>query len=367
MLYKSAVPFVWIGLIWFVVFIWLLLNSLKSSFIKFVWLNLAVVVLTLTAYESYLAFAVQRPSFVGPREKHTETNEFLGYKPINNHRHTATKMLGDQIVYEATYTHDEHGLRESPPCDGENAVGDVLFFGGSFTYGMGVNDNQTMPFQVGLMTERQFCIHNFGLQGYGPHQMLSALEHGIVARVVPDDGKIKVGIYLAITDHLSRAAGRSTWDQHGPRYLMAPSGEVRFSGNFDDNTGFSKSLARHLRKSFTYNRIAEARTGAREMDLELFLGIVNASRKTFESLYEKTDFHVIFWDNPQIELSQKTAGYLKGKMQHLHLITEIIPDIHQNKELYRISEHDGHPSAHTHGLIAEYVVSNILAENSDKR
>lgn len=51
---------------------------------------------------------------------------------------------------------------------------------------MEVNDNETAAYQVGEMSSGNYRIFNFGFKGYGPHQMLSAIEHSLVEDIVLD-------------------------------------------------------------------------------------------------------------------------------------------------------------------------------------
>jgi hypothetical protein len=55
-------------------------------------------------------------------------------------------------------------------------------FGCSFTFREGVEDREAMPYLVGELSK--YIVYNFGFHGYGAHQMLSALEYGIVDRIV---------------------------------------------------------------------------------------------------------------------------------------------------------------------------------------
>ena len=51
-------------------------------------------------------------------------------------------------------------------------------------FGAGLNDTEAMPYQVGLKTNGEYRIYNFGVNAYGPHHMLSALEHGFVENII---------------------------------------------------------------------------------------------------------------------------------------------------------------------------------------
>ena len=66
--------------------------------------------------------------------------------------------------------------------------------------------SETMPYQVGLRTDGQYATYNFAVHGYGTHQMLAAIENGMVASRVKED--VRYVIYQAIyPEHLYRLAG----------------------------------------------------------------------------------------------------------------------------------------------------------------
>ena len=113
------------------------------------------------------------------------------------------KFLDDEPIFDVVYTTNEAGLRASPPS--AEARESILFFGGSFTFGTGVNDDETMPHRGGVATKGKYRVFNFGYAGYGPHQMLAAIEGGLVDEIVIEPPKYV--IYQAIPHHVERAAG----------------------------------------------------------------------------------------------------------------------------------------------------------------
>ncbi len=117
------------------------------------------------------------------------------------------------LIYRATYHVDAHGYRVTPPS---GATPEIHFYGDSFMFGEGVQDAETMPWQVARQLGRM--TRNYGLHGYGPHQMLRSLENDLAGR--SGAGRPDAVVYVAILDHIDRAAGRSGWDQSGPFYQV---------------------------------------------------------------------------------------------------------------------------------------------------
>ena len=248
----------------------------------------------------------------------------------------------------------------SPPPIAEENGDCILFFGGSFTFGEGVPDEQTMPYQVGLKTHRQYQVYNFGFHGYGPHHMLAALEHNIVEEAIQCAPRYV--IYQAIVAHAARVAGRAFWDRHGPRYVFEE-GRVVFRGRFSDASLFSNDVYDQFRKSAIFQRVMRKKAEEVEpQDIQLFGASVAAARDYVEKHYPDSVFHVILWDWPGEERSAAMLEALRQKNITVHPMSTILPDRENNTLRYQLSPSDTHPNPLAHERIAEYVVRHITVE-----
>jgi len=147
----------------------------------------------------------------------------LGYSPVPGARVRAVRRAGDRTIYDVLYTIDADGHRLT---HGDPAGPDVLFFGCSFTFGEGLVDADALPEQLSAALGRRAHVVNLGFHGYGPHQMLRALEIGRVR--VPAGAHV---IYQGLSDHVRRAAGKAPWDTYGPLYEVDGDG-IRYAGRF---------------------------------------------------------------------------------------------------------------------------------------
>jgi len=58
----------------------------------------------------------------------------------------------------------------------------IAMIGDSFTFGFGVEDNETLPFHLGMYLNEysdSYDVYNFGVPGYGLYQMVSLYEHSV--------------------------------------------------------------------------------------------------------------------------------------------------------------------------------------------
>ena len=360
-------PFVWAALLW-VVLLGVTAAIEKRSRRRAAWVNLAAVVLTLGIAEGY--FWLQHDAVPDKRFDGSYTtdyflaHELLGYAPAKSYQATVMKYVGEELIYDTVYTIDAQGLRVAPPHDPTMAESAVLFFGGSITFGEGMEDTETMPYQLGLKTQAHFPIYNFGFHGYGPHQMLAALQQGLVEKLVEQTPSLV--IYQAISAHVARSAGRTSWDRHGPRYLLDEKGDVYLAGHFDDvEEEKGEADTSRLNRSFLYQRLFGQYRATPETDLRLYLAIVKAARDDVLRRWPGCAFEILLWENPTDPDAATSEAILQGLTAAdipVHRVSDILPGYVETPEQYELSPHDVHPTAQAHELIANYLAMHILGK-----
>jgi len=303
--------------------------------------------------------AAERKAYKNEHHKpFLEPNDLLGYAPVKNNKVLESKYFKEELVYSVSYTIDEDGLRiSSEPGSLQTSESCVLFFGCSYTFGTGLNDNESMPFQVGIKSKGKYKIYNFGFTGYGPHQMLSAIEHELVENVVTSNKPV-FAIYSAHVVHVARSAGLESWDVHGPRYILSKYGEVKYAGHFDDKR--ESTISKVLNKSNTLNVLSPLN----QKNIDLLVAIISASKSKLTKLYPGIKFYVLLWDDRGAEIYNeetiKIMDDLRSKEITTLLISEILPDYKGNTDKYVISVNDTHPNALINEIIAEYIANNVL-------
>ena len=376
LLYRAAVaPYAWIGLTWAGICLFLFRTSTGAK-TKMLWANLTAACLAFSLVEGYLWTRPDKPSKPPIRATGTYTkgqlyftnnHPFLGYAPLPGVSVTSAKELNGQLLYDVVYTIGKDGLRVSPPVK-DATVGCVLFFGDSFTFGEGVNDQETIPYQLGILSSGAYRVYNLGFHGYGPHQMLSAIEHGFVKNKIECDEKMPLYvIYQTLPDHIARAAGLSAWDPHGPRYQIK-GGRVLYTGHFDDGIRLPKRLSQALQKSKIYQMAVERPRPPSDGDLQRYLAIVARAKRELKQLNANTYFYVILWYDLPNELGKKSTRMLdalRGNGIEALRVDDILPEYEARIKAYHIP-HDGHPTAETCKLIAKYISEHLL-QRSDLR
>ncbi len=357
-LWLAPVPFLFLALAWSACF-GILFFRIKGR-LRPIWFYLGVLCLLFSIAEAacWVLHARRNEHFNRPLSSgYTLPDDVLGYAPARNCRRRVIKYTYGEALYDVTYTIGPEGIRTVPGDPPADDPGSVLFFGGSYTYGEGVEDDETLPAVVQELSGS--ATRNFGFHGYGPHQMLAAIESGKVESAVT--GKPRAAIYSALVSHVARGKGLNPWDRHGPRYVLGPSGEPMRKGQFDELHPQREALVRLLAKSYFYRRFVQRRIRVRKEDVGHFVALVGASRDALAARYPGIRFEVILWDSEgTYDILDEVLRGLDDRGIPCHLVTSIIPDLAERDAEYRLHRYDRHPSPAAYRRVAEYVVEHIL-------
>jgi hypothetical protein len=360
-------PFVWIAFAW-VASCLLAMRATASTAMRVLWLNLGVIAATVGGLEAWAGISLTRPSASTTTytpDGYHQPDDILGHATTPGKATRVRKWYGQTLLYDVTYTIGPDGLRISPPGTGGPPEACVLFFGDSFTFGEGLSDAEAMPYRVGEIGGGRYEVYNFGFHGYGPHQMLSALEHGRVESILKC--RPTHVIYSAIADHVARVAALNSWGRHDPRYRLEPDGSVRYDGHFDDDEPPVRSrlgarVHKQLGKSALYRWITSRSRRVTEEDMRLFIGIVRQARQLVRTSYPDAEFAILLWNlqanegrgnTGDVESALRSAGFVP------RIVESILPSYHEDSASYYFP-YDGHPLARANDLLAQHVVQSII-------
>ncbi len=266
----------------------------------------------------------------------------LGYGPVPGVRARSSREMDGVTIYDVRYTIDEHGLRSTP---GSGAFGPaIVFFGGSFTFGEGVEDDETLPARTAAWLRDGTRIVNAGFHGYGPHQMLRSLETGRLDGVVADG--VEHVFYQGIPGHVPRAAGRVTWDVAGPRYELSTDGGVVFEGPFRGEVAATatKILHRFAPTREVLERSLVAGDAEREYDEQRYVEIVARAAELARERWGAR-FTVIFWDEPGGTLADR----LEARGLDVLRVSDALDGVRRERIVLGV---DRHPNRWGHSRIA---------------
>lgn len=272
------------------------------------------------------------------------------------------KYFAEDLLYDATNTIDPNRHRITVPSSAEACV---LFLGDSYTFGEGVYDDKSLPFRVSAAAQGSYQVHNLGFHGYGPHQMMAAVEQGLIEEGVRCTPRFT--IYQFISDHVGRVAGRKFWDKNGPRYRLID-GEVLQVGRFSDDQWIPESLARRLNRSYTFKQAVAVRGYPSDYDMELTIALIEKLHRVFEEKFPGNEFHVLAWEesekyfNPRtVSISNQVIAAMLRHGMRVHFVSSILPGYLDDMTPYIIDPREIHPNAYAYELLSGYVVDKILS------
>jgi hypothetical protein len=262
------------------------------------------------------------------------------------------------------YTINEDGYRQIPGfIRMEDAKAPIVFYGGSFAFGEGVNDDETLPYFVAAETNWSHRVLNIAFSGYGPHQMLRSLELDTLRSL--GYALVDTVIYEAVPDHARRAAGEAWWDPVGPKYVLDVTGTAQYHGRFIDIPDeFIETYYRYLqvvkvaRRSrvvdWMANLLIGAQTSSPVANAHLMAGIVAKSAEIVEQ-DNQARFVVLFWDD-ESEYSSLILEGLAEKNISTIKVSDIIPT--SRIDACKIPD-DGHPTAAANMIIARGLMRRL--------
>ena len=225
-----------------------------------------------------------------------EPDEVLGYRLASDRLVDAVRTEPGKAPVELVYTLDSHHRRHTPVSHPEQRTRFVAFLGGSFTFGEGIDDRETLPYFVGELAPD--CMpYNYGISGQGPQHMLLLLREGTLQEEIPQ--KTGIAVYTFIEGHVHRAIGAmpqfNRWVSTFP-YFYLRNGELVHGGTFETGRPWTSLLYHALYKSYTlrYLRVFLPRKFTAG-HYDVTAAIINESARLFKEQFPGSRFCVLVY------------------------------------------------------------------------
>jgi hypothetical protein len=149
----------------------------------------------------------------------------IGRAPNPGRHRSRNETRSGDLIYDVIYTIGDDHFRVTPREDRPVGTEDskrINFFGCSFTFGEGVNDDETFPYYVQQQIEGSVA-RNFGFHGYGLQQALAILKSD-------RDTSGQINVLMTSPFHAERASCVSPFNLGAPRYVISADGRVELAG-----------------------------------------------------------------------------------------------------------------------------------------
>lgn len=289
-----------------------------------------------------------------------QSSRILGHTPRPNVTSGARLTVDGAVIFDYTY-HTDAFRRRIAPASASNSVRNqaVIFFGDSYTFGEGVNDDETLPNQVARLRPG-VAVYNYAFSGYGPNHMLARLESMNTRAEVPEPHA--VGVYVFIPNHVRRVIGAFSvisWSRHSPYYVLEDGLPTRlgsFQGERSRLTGWydflkGDQVLKYLALDFPprlndeYHALTEA--------------IVVQAAERFSAQFEGGEFYVVLYpSSPEDEFPARETG-TRLSVRGLRVLdyTDLLPE---PVEDHFFLPYDSHPRPSAHALVAAQLAEDLV-------
>jgi hypothetical protein len=274
---------------------------------------------------------------------------------------SAHAEAGGHRIYEVVYTTGSDHFRVVLEAT-EKPDACVLLFGGSFTFGDGVRDDETFAAQIVKRSGGRVASQNFGVSGWGPHQFLAGLQSGrfqAAARCRPTDA-----VFLLVPPTIWWTNGvLNPWDKNGPRYRLAPDGRPVRDGRLGDPDAYN------WRRWIGVNPVSKWEA------LRLTKAVIVEAMGELTRLYPGIRTHLISYRVAaaswiDTDFSNEELAAFEYDLQQAGVtplpLEGVIPHYRFAHTDYILDPTDFHPNARAHRLIAEFILREIYQANKPK-
>lgn len=282
-------------------------------------------------------------------------DDVLGISLIPDTAVTSILTIDGKPTWNVVYGTDQFGRRKTIPAGPQNKKEFAMFFGDSFLFGEGSNDEETIPSQFESRTQR-YRAYNYGVPGYGTQQMLAKLESGALKAEVKEQFGVAFYIYLEDV-HEGRVAGQMSvvngWGRNFPYYDLDADGNLKSKGTFATGRPILSSLFHWLGKTQLARHLGLNLPNLDEQHYRLTAKIIEESKRLFEQQFSSTEFVVVLF--PKKNAHRRIVPYLeKAGITYFDYYQLFAPEA----DGYSF-EGDGHPTPMANAVLADQLVKDI--------
>ena len=322
--------------------------------------NLTLVVLLLMLLETILFFVLGMPSafkkdFNVPDLPENHIARQVGATYYADSVYHDVKVIGNNdTVFDVHYSIDGMNKRITPGFD-STKTDYALFFGCSIGFGFGLEDNQTLAYQVQQQAPSTNS-YNFCISATGTNHMLAQFQYRDLSKQVAE--KEGCAYYIFFWDHIFRAIGTmhryTEWLHLAPYYEMKDGKLVR-NKLFKDGRPFISGWYERLYQTNIVKYFeADLPLKLNDSHFDLVSEMILETKKEYNKQFGNDKFYLVFYPNYTAYSAEEMRifkSYLtKKKIKFIDLSQTIK---YSGKYTF---DGDSHPNAETNKLMAKYLL-----------
>ena len=269
---------------------------------------------------------------------------------------TMRRIADGETEYEVTYNIDSHGRRVTPVPEESGPEKAALFFGGSWMFGSGLDDRDTLAAAFSRLYP-QYRSYNYGYGRYGPPQALDLIRARDLSAEIPED--VGLAIYLWTGADLARVIGTmrtaTAYCRRCSNYVVDDSGAVVRDGDFSIASPLRSILFSLLEQSnvLEYLRV-DLPADFSDADRVRGAAVIGAIRDDLAEIFPAAEFVLVV--APKTRYSPVAASFFDSIGLRVLNYGELYS---RGDPRMRVSPSDYHPSAFANELIARQLVADL--------
>lgn len=279
-------------------------------------------------------------------------------KAIPNGRYLTSSIVKatGKKIYNVTYSIDHLSRRITPYRPAGEIYSFLLFFGGSFTFGEGLEDNETIPY-FAAQYAKNYTPYNYGFHGHSAAEMLIKLQTESITSEIGEARGIL--IYTFMDAHIIRVIGSmrvvTTWGKNRPYFFLDDHDVLHRKGDFESGRPGLMLFYSILAKSKILELInLDLPNKIEDKHFLLFIRIIEESHKSYKKQFPGSDFYVLIY--PGSQHASKLKRLLdRSKIPFLDysgLFNHLDPK-------YTLDPDDLHPNAYANEIVGKKIVKDL--------
>lgn len=263
----------------------------------------------------------------------------LGFLPLPG-RYTSKRLSAEgEVIYDVIYSIGDDRFRVTSQSN-HAAQLHMNFFGCSFMFGEGLNDNETLPYFLHAIANH-IDVKNYEMSGYGVHQALRILERS-------QDVAGNINFLLTAPWHAERSACVPAFGQGSPKYILGGDDRLVLDGSCPKPEDWNSLGSRILSHSNLYRQINQfIHEQSQDGEIELYLATIKQLDRLSRARGQRFLVGFIMADEDWFSgtfSNQKIIDRLAGMGIDMIDLT-LAPDTGRMGREYYIHRLDRHPSA----------------------
>lgn len=334
---------------------------------RVIFANLILIALLLFLVETILFFVLGMPSafkkdFSVPNLPENHIARQVGMTYYADSIYHDVKVVGNNdTVFDVHFTIDHFNKRITPDFD-SSKTNYALFFGCSIGFGYGLEDNQTLAYQVQEQSPNTNS-YNFCISATGTNHMLAQFQYRDLSKQVAE--KDGCGYYIFFWDHIYRAIGTmhryTEWLNLAPYYKMKDGKLVR-NKLFKDGRPFISGWYERLYQTNIVKYFeADLPLKLNESHVDLVTEMVLETKKAYEKQFGNDKFYLVFYPN-YVAYTPEEMRIFKSVLTKKKI--KFIDLSHTIKYYGKYTlDGDSHPNAETNKLMAKYLLQKTKKQH----